>query len=103
MSDKRLPQTADAEASRVADVLAARVNGASLHDLRAFAEEKGWKRIGDAELIRLADKADELLVESLDRDRVKVMASHIAKLRTPYARALADGDHRTALAALKME
>jgi hypothetical protein len=103
MGKTRLPQRAAVEAGRVQDVLVARLNGASLHDLRAFAEEKGWGKIGDAELIRLADSADDLLVESLDRDRVKVLARHVASLRTLYARALQDGDHRTALAVLKTE
>lgn len=88
--------------ARVEDVLYARLNGAEFFDLRAFAKEKGWK-VSDRQLWRYVEAADRLIEESLEKDREKVLRRHIAQRRALFARAINDGDVRTALAVAKDE
>jgi hypothetical protein len=89
-------------AARVEEVLYARLNGAELYDLVAFAKEKGWD-VSKRQLQRYAAAADDLLAESLEKDRQKLLRRHLAQRRSLYARAIADGDLRTALAVAQDE
>jgi hypothetical protein len=93
----------DAElALRVEDVLHCRLNGGEFYDVRAFAKEKGWD-VSDRQLWRYIGAADRLLEQSLERDRDKLFRRHLAQRRALYARALNDGDLRTALAIARDE
>jgi hypothetical protein len=93
----------DAElAQRVEEVLHLRLNGALLYDLQAHAKEKGWD-VSDRQLFRYSAAADKQLVAALENDREKLLRRHRAQRHGLYARALSEGDYRTALAVLKDE
>jgi hypothetical protein len=97
------PKPSDGElAIRVQTVLTMRLNGAELHDLRAHALEQGWN-VSDRTIRRYIDRADDLMIEGFEADREKLLKRHVTQRRNLYARALNDGDNRTALAVLKDE
>jgi hypothetical protein len=89
-------------AARVEEVLQLRLNGAEFYDLKAHAKEQGWD-VTDRTLWRYSAAADDLLAESLEKDREKLLRRHLAQRRSLYARALQDGDYRTGLAILRDE
>lgn len=87
---------------RVEEVLAIRIDGAQLHDIRRYASENGWG-VSDRQLERYIEKADTLLVERRQRKVSRLRAMHIARRESLYARALQAADYRTALAVLQDE
>jgi hypothetical protein len=89
-------------AARVEEVLHLRLNGALLYDLKAHAVEKQWN-VSERQLRRYCEAADVILAEAIDNDRDKLLRRHIAQRHGLFARALSDGDYRTALAVLKDE
>lgn len=89
-----------ADAERVAEVLAIRLDGAQVHDVVRYAAEKGWG-LTEAAAAELVARADALLVKRLDRSRARALARHVAQRESLYARAVNAGDYRTALAALQ--
>ncbi len=89
-------------AVRVDEVLSIRLAGGELYDLRAHAAEKGWN-VSERQLRRYVEAADEVIAESLERDRERLFRRHVAQRRSLYARALQEGDYRTALAVVKDE
>jgi hypothetical protein len=98
-----MKRASDAEvAARVEEVLHCRLNGAEFHDLQAHAREKGWQ-VSERQLWRYVAAADELVERTFEPDRQKVFRRHILQRRALYARALQDGDYRTALAVLRDE
>ena len=101
-SRKRARATSAAVAARVEEVLHCRLNGAEFHDLRAYAAEKGWG-VSDRQLWRYVAASDELIERSFEADRGKLLRRHAMQRRALYARALQDGDYRTALAVAKDE
>lgn len=98
---KRRPSKAEL-AQRVDEVLNMRLSGAEFYDLKAHATEKEWD-VSDRQLWRYVAKSDALLAQSLERDRRKLLGRHLAQRRSLFARALNDGDLRTALAIAKDE
>jgi hypothetical protein len=93
-------------ATRVEEVLHARLNGAEFHDLQALAREKGWggaDGLSDRQLWRYVKAADRLIEERFEKDREKLFRRHVFQRRALYARTLQDGDYRTGLAILKDE
>src|SRR3954454_11480397 len=82
-------------AARVEEVLHCRLNGAEFHDLRAYAAEKGWG-VSDRQLWRYVAASDALIERSFEADRGKLLRRHAMQRRALYARALQDGDYRTA-------
>jgi hypothetical protein len=89
-------------AARVEEVLYCRLNGAEFHDLQAHAREKGWT-VSDRQLWRYVEAADQLLGERFETDRERLFRRHVCQRRALYARALQDGDYRTALVILRDE
>jgi hypothetical protein len=87
-------------AARVEEVLTMRLNGAELYDLVQHAREQQWD-VSTRQIQRYIRQADELLAESLDMDRERSLRLHVATRRSLLARALNDGDTRTALAIVK--
>lgn len=85
---------------RVEEVLAIRLDGAQLHDIRRYASENGWG-VSDRQLERYIEKADQLLVERRQRKWKRLTALHVARREALYARALQAADFRTALAVLQ--
>src|SRR5687768_14689658 len=90
----------NAEVSRrVEEVLRIRLDGAQLHDIVQYASGKGWG-VSDRQVPTYIQRADALLVERQDKSRRKVIALHLARRETLYARAVNAADYRTALAVL---
>jgi hypothetical protein len=93
---------------RVAEILNLRLNGAEFHDLRAHADEAGWKNslgepLSDRTLWRYSEAAEALAEKHFSADRDRLFRRHVLQRRALYARAMADGDYRTALAVAKDE
>ncbi len=85
---------------RVEEVLAIRIDGAQLHDIRRYASEKEWG-VSDRQLERYIEKADRLLIERRQKKWGRMKAMHLARREALYARALQAADYRTALAVLQ--
>jgi len=93
----------DAEvAKRIEEVLQRRLEGVDFPELQQYAREQEWN-ISDRQLWRYVAQADELMAKTLDADREKLFRRHIHQRRSLYARAVKDGDHRTALAIIRDE
>src|SRR5262249_23940384 len=57
----------------------------------------------DRSLRRYVERADRLIVASVEKDRERAMARHLAQRRALYGKAVLAGDLRTALAVLRDE
>jgi hypothetical protein len=87
-------------AQRVEEVLTLRLAGAAFVEIRQYASENGWG-VGDRQLWHYIHKSDELLAASLETDRKKLLALHLAQRRLLHNRTMETGDYRTALAVLR--
>jgi hypothetical protein len=94
--------TAAERAARVELLVNLRLNGGEIQDALALAAEQGWG-IGPREVHRLVRKADRAIVQTVEKDRERLIGHHVAKRRALYARCVADGDYRGALAVLDSE
>ncbi|HYV36908.1 MAG TPA: hypothetical protein VE988_14475 [Gemmataceae bacterium] len=100
---RRTPRSSAATvAKRVEQVIDLLLCGASIIDLCRFASEQKWG-LDRRSVQRYAEKARELLAESLEHDREKLLADHLTRRKSLYARALQIGDYRAALAAARDE
>jgi hypothetical protein len=98
---------------RVLDVLRIRLDGAEFHDLIEYVREKeqedgsawrladGDKPLTETALRRYQCLADKHIAESCRASRRKLMRRHQAQRRNLYARAVAQGDVKAALAVLR--
>ena len=100
-NEKKPPVRASAVevSARVEEILRIRLDSAQFHDIKAFAEEKGWN-VSLRQLARYIGKADSLLVERNVRSRKRLLARHIAQREAIAARSINSADWRAALAAL---
>ena len=96
---RRRKSTAAVVAGRVDEVLARRIDGASLAEIRAYAGENRWG-VSDSQLRKYVAKADRVLRPRRGKTRKTVLALHLARRQSIFARALAAGELRTALASL---
>jgi hypothetical protein len=99
--------------ARVDDVLRIRLDGAEFWDIRQYVAEKerageqpwaipeGGKPIGQRQLWRYVGRADRLMAVSSETCRQKRLRVHLARRKSLYARAVAAGDVRAALAVLQ--
>lgn len=87
---------------RIEEVLRIRLDGAQFHDIVQYGSEKGWN-VSERQIRKYIARADELLVERLDKKRKPVIARHVAQRQALYARAVNAADLRTALAILDSE
>jgi hypothetical protein len=81
---------------RVDIVLQAILQGARLYDLEAISVEHKWE-VSTRTLQRYAAEAERQLEKSFEADRGKLLRFHVGNRHTLLARAMADGDWRTAL------
>jgi hypothetical protein len=100
---------------RVEELLRIRLDGAEFWDLREYVREKekeegsawhlapGATPLSDSQIRRLASRADALIAASRERSRRKAVRLHLARRRNLYAKAVLQGDIRTALAVLRDE
>jgi hypothetical protein len=117
MRDKRQARRPDKALMRrrVEEVLRIRLDGAEFWDVCEFVREKesengsawhlaeGEKPLSRASLRRYLTRADALIVESFRATRRRLRRRHLAQRNRLYAKAVAQGDLRAALAALKDE
>jgi hypothetical protein len=102
-------------AQRVEEVLRIRLDGAEFWDVREYAREKeaeagsawelpaGGKPLSDGQLWRYIARADKLIAESCRASWKKLLRRHLAQRRNLFAKAVAQGDVRAALAVLDSE
>ena len=100
---------------RVDDLLTFRLEGARLWDIRQYVTEKekepgstwyrgeGAKPLSDAMLWRYIRWADALIASDARSSRKKRTRLHVAKRQNLFAKAVSQGDIRTALAVLDSE
>ena len=79
-----------------------RLRGAEFVDIFQHASENKWG-VTDRQIRNYIAKADDLLEETLEKDRRKLMNRHLAQRRTLFAAAFAAADYSTARAVLKDE
>jgi hypothetical protein len=77
-----------------------RLAGATLTDLRHFVTAEKWG-ISDRQLRRYVEAGDKILAETLEKDREKLINLHRGRRTALFARAVDQGDFRTALAILR--
>lgn len=100
---------------RVDDLVTFRLDGAQFWHVREYVRERerqtdsiwyrgdGQKPLSDATLWRYIGKADNVIAESSRSSRKKLLRRHLAQRRNLYAKAVALGDIRSALAAIDSE
>ena len=86
-------------AARVEEVLRIRLDGAQFHDVVQYSAEKGWG-LHDRQLRNYIRRSDELIAERRDKSRRRLIALHLARRESLYARAVNTADYRTGLAIL---
>lgn len=86
-------------AARVEEVLRIRLDGAQFHDVLQYASEKRWG-LTDRQVRTYMRRADDLLVERREKSRKRLLAQHLARRETLYARCVNAADYRSALAML---
>jgi hypothetical protein len=101
--------------ARVEEVLQIRLDGGEFWDVREYAREKeqeegsawhlapGQKPLSDGQLRRYVSRADAMIAESFRASRKKLLRRHLGWRRNLYAKAVAAGDYRAALAAARDE
>ena len=99
--------------ARVDDVLRIRLDGAELWDVRQYVAQKqeagaepwalrdGEKPLSDRQLYRYLAAADTLITDSCRTSRRRLLRNHLAQRRKLFARAVAAGDIKAALAVLQ--
>jgi hypothetical protein len=87
-------------AQRVEEILAMRLAGAGRVEIFRNASERGWG-VCERQVETYIQRSDELLAQSLEHDRPKLLALHQAQRRLLLNKALEVGDYRTALAVLQ--
>jgi len=85
---------------RVEEILPLRLAGAAFVEIRQYAAEKGWG-VSERQLWRYIRESDKLLAASVEKDRPKLLALHLAQRRLLLNKALEVGDYGTALRVLQ--
>jgi hypothetical protein len=83
--------------TRVEQVLALRLTGADLTEIRRFASAQvpPWN-VSDRQLERYCQASDKLLEERLDLDRKRLLRLHVARRRALYSKCMASRDFTNA-------
>ncbi len=89
---------------RVEKIIAIRIDGAQLHDIRPFASQQDppWD-VTDRQLKRYMEAADKIIRKRIDRRRSSVIALHLTARRSLYARCMNAAQFGEALRALDSE
>jgi hypothetical protein len=101
--------------ARLTELLRIRLDGAEFWDVREYVREKeqeegppwklagGQKPLSDGQLWRYLGRVDRLIAESCRASRKKLLRRHLAQRRNLFAKCVAAGDYRAALAAADSE
>jgi hypothetical protein len=87
---------------RVDEVLKLLTVGAQQGDIKRYADQHGWG-ISERQIRRYVSDAHEQFAKLARADREKLLGRHIAQRGSLYAKAVKDGDLRTALLIAKDE
>jgi hypothetical protein len=87
---------------RVEEIFSIRQAGAGFHDVREWAVAQKWG-VSDSQLYKYMQSAADLMSESLEKDRPKLLDLHVARRRLLFARCIESGDWRAALAVIDSE
>jgi hypothetical protein len=85
---------------RIEELLSLRLAGAGFVEIRQYASEKGWG-VSGRQLRRYIGKSDTLPAASLETNRPKLMALHLAQRRLLLNKSMEVGDYGTALRVLQ--
>jgi hypothetical protein len=88
--------------ARVHTVLRLLISGAGYSEVRQYATDQNWK-LSERQLRRYMEAANRLFVEAVERNRDQLLGRHLLQRRALYARALKNGDVKTALQVLQDE
>jgi hypothetical protein len=101
--------------ARVTELLRLRLDGAEFWAVREYVREKeredgslwqldeGEKSLSDSQLCRYLARVDQRIADSCHASRKKLLRRHLARRRSLYGKAVAQGDIRAALACLRDE
>jgi hypothetical protein len=101
--------------ARVEDCARVIIDGAQFFQIREYVRERerdhadpwgvpeGGKPLSDSQIRRYCQRAEQLIGESCKADREATIRRHLAQRRALFARAVAKGDERTALACARDE
>jgi hypothetical protein len=107
--------TAEVVRARTADILRIMLDGAQPWEIAAYVAEQeakgeppwviapGGKPLSGRQVRRYCARAEKAIGASCQGDREQLVGRHIAQRRALYARAVAKGDERTALACARDE
>jgi hypothetical protein len=96
-----VPKATQAEiAKRVDEVLQVRLAGGGFPEILQYAAENGWE-VQERQLWEYVRRSNDLVAQSLEKDRGQRLLLHLAQRRLLYHKALEVGDLRTALAVLR--
>jgi hypothetical protein len=87
---------------RVEEILQIRLRGAEFADIVQHAAQNGWN-VKERQLWYYIEQGDQLLAETLEKDRGKLVNRHVAQHRVLFAHAFSSADYRTALAVMRSE
>lgn len=97
-----MKSTQDTVQKRVEEVLAIRLLGAELPEIRKLSQKKRWG-VSDDQLRRYIHRTDEVLAKMLEKDRERLLNRHIAQRRALFAACMQAEDYANARAVLKDE
>jgi hypothetical protein len=86
--------------ARVAALIPLRLAGVPFHEMCRYASENQWQ-VSTRQVQRYLRRADAMLASHLEKDGKRVLERHLVLRDHLYGKAMAVGDLRTALAALK--
>jgi hypothetical protein len=86
--------------ARVTALIPLRLAGVPFHEMCRYASENQWE-VGPRQVQRYLRHTDALLASHLEKDGRRLLERHLVLREHLYGQAMAVGDLRTALAALK--
>lgn len=87
---------------RVEEVLRLLIAGATLPDIKRYADQHGWK-VSGRQIQRYSQRAHKRFAKLALKDRRQLLGRHLAQRNALYTKAVKDGDLKTALEILKDE
>ncbi len=98
---------------RLDELLAIRLDGATFFDVRRYVAEKeaageppwtipdGGRPVSERTLWRYLEQTDKMIAQTCREGRKRLIRLHVAQRKNIYAKAVAQGDMRSALAVLR--
>jgi len=97
-----MKQTAKVIRQRIEELASLKLLGALWTDIRQHADRQEWN-VSERQLHRYLSAADEVIAESVEKNRDTLMAHHFCARRALFARAMSVSDYGVALRCLESE